>query len=42
MIASSISITSFATLVGAPPGILGAKCGLTFSIATGFIKNNKK
>ena len=42
----SISIASFATVIGAPAGIIGASCGLTFSIISGFIKkvfkNNKK
>ena len=42
----SISIASFATVIGAPAGIIGASCGLTFSITSGFIKkvfkNNKK
>ena len=30
VVASSISIASFATLIGAPAGIMGASCGLTF------------
>ena len=34
----SISIASFATVIGAPAGIIGASCGLTFSITSGFIK----
>ena len=36
---SSISITSFATVIGAPIGIVSASFSLTFSITTGIIKN---
>ena len=46
ILSGSISIASFATVIGAPAGIIGASCGLTFSITSGFIKkvfkNNKK
>ena len=46
----SISIASFATVIGAPVGIISASFGLAFSISTGIIKtilkttrnNNKK
>ena len=38
ILAGSISIASFATVIGAPAGIIGASCGLTFSITSGFIK----
>ena len=38
VVASSFSIASFATLIGAPAGILGASCGHTFSITSGFVK----
>ena len=34
----SISIASFATVIGAPVGIMSASCSLTFSITTGFVK----
>ena len=34
----SISIASFASVIGAPSGIIGASCGLTFSITLGFVK----
>ena len=34
----SISITSFATVVGAPVGIISATFSLAFSISTGLIK----
>ena len=34
----SISIVSFASAVGAPAGIIGASCALTFSITSGFVK----
>ena len=35
----SISITSFATVIGAPVGIVSASFSLAFSISTGLIKN---
>ena len=38
-LSGSISIASFATVIGAPAGIIGASCGLTFSITSGFQKN---
>ena len=38
VVASSISIASFVSVIGAPAGILGASCGLAFSIMLGFIK----
>ena len=38
VVASSFSVESFATLIGAPAGILGASCRLTFSITSGFVK----
>ena len=38
ILSGSISIASFATVIGAPAGIIGASCGLTFSITSGFIK----
>ena len=38
VVVSNISIASFATLIGAPAGIMGASCGLTFWITTGFVK----
>ena len=34
----SISIASFATVIGAPAGIIGASCGFTFSVTSGFVK----
>ena len=34
----SISIASFATVTGAPVGIMSASCSLAFSITTGFVK----
>ena len=34
----STSIASFATVIGAPEGIMSAICSLTFSITTGFLK----
>ena len=41
-----ISVASFATVIGAPVGILSVSCSLPFSITTGFRKkvfeNNKK
>ena len=42
----SISIASFATVIGAPAEMMSASCILAFSITTGIekkpIKNNKK
>ena len=35
----SISIASFATVIGAPVGIVSASFSLAFSISTGIIKN---
>ena len=32
------SISSFPTVIAAPAGIIGASCGLTFSITSGFVK----
>ena len=34
----SVSIASFATVIGAPVGIMSASCSLAFSITTGFVK----
>ena len=34
----SIFIASFATVIGAPVGIMSASCSLAFSITTGFVK----
>ena len=34
----SSSIAPFATVIGAPLGIISASCSLTFSITTGFVK----
>ena len=34
----SISIPSFASVIGAPAGIIGGSCGRTFSFTSGFIK----
>ena len=38
----SISIASFATVVGTPVGIASASLSLTLSLSTGLIKNDKK
>ena len=47
--AGSISIASFATVIGAPVGMMSASCSLAFSVTAGFVKkflkitrNNKK
>ena len=37
-LSGSISIASFASVIGAPAGIIGASCGFTFSITSGFVK----
>ena len=34
----SISIASFATVIGTPVGMMSASCSLSFSITTGFVK----
>ena len=38
ILSGRISIASFATIIGAPAGIIGASCGFTFSITSGFVK----
>ena len=38
ILSASISNASFATVIGAPSGIIGASCGFTFSITSGFLK----
>ena len=39
ILAGSISVASFATVIGAPAGIIGGSCGLTFSVTfSGFMK----
>ena len=48
ILSGSISIASFPTVTGVPAGIIGASCGLTFSVTSGFakkflkVKRNKK
>ena len=38
ILSGSISIASFATVIGTPAGIVGASCGFTFLITSGFVK----
>ena len=38
ILSGSISIASFATIIGVPAGIVGTCCGFTFSITSGFVK----
>ena len=38
ILSGSISIASFATIIGAPAGIIGASCSFTFSVTSGFVK----
>ena len=38
ILSGSISIASFASVIGAPVEIIGASCGFTFSITSGFVK----
>ena len=38
ILSGSVSIASFASVIGAPAGVIGASCGLTFSITPGFVK----
>ena len=39
MSSGSNSIASFASVIGAHAGIIGASCGFTFWITSGFVKN---
>ena len=39
ILSGSISIASFASVIGVPAGIIGASCGFTFSFTSGFVKN---
>ena len=38
ILSGSISIASFATIIGVPAGIVGACCSFMFSITSGFVK----
>ena len=38
ILSCSISIASFASVIGVPAGIIGASCGFTFSITLGLVK----
>ena len=38
ILSGSISIASFASIIGVPAGIIGASCSFTFSITSGFVK----
>ena len=38
ILSGSISIASFATVIGAPAGRIEGSCGFTFSITSGFVK----
>ena len=38
ILSGSSSIASFATIIGAPTGIIRASCGFTFSFTSGFVK----
>ena len=38
ILSGSISIASFATVIGVPATIIGASCGFTFLITSGFVK----
>ena len=38
ILSGNISIASFATVIGAPAGIIGASCSFTFTITPGFVK----
>ena len=38
ILSGSISIASFATVIGEPAGIIGASCGGSFSITSRFMK----
>ena len=38
LLSESTSIASISSFIGVPEGIIGASCGLTFSITSGFVK----
>ena len=38
ILSGSISVASFATIIGVPAGIIGASCSFRFSITSGFAK----
>ena len=38
ILSGSISIASFASVIGVPVGVIGANCGFTFAITSGFVK----
>ena len=38
ILSGSISIASFASVIGVPAGVIGASCGFTFSITPGSVK----
>ena len=38
ILSGSVSVASFATVIGAPARIIRASCSLTFSITSGFVK----
>ena len=38
ILSGSISIASFASVIGAPAGIIGGSCGFTFSVTSRFVK----
>ena len=38
ILSGSISIASFATIIGVLAGIIGASCGFTFAVTSGFVK----
>ena len=42
IITGSISIASFATIIGAPIGIMITTCSLAFSVTAGFVKKYLK
>ena len=42
ILSSSISIASFATIIGVPAAIVGACCGFTVSVTSGFVKRFSK
>ena len=38
ILSGNISIASFASVIGVPARIIGASCGFTFSVTSGFVK----
>ena len=42
ILSGTISIVSFAGVIGVPTGIIGASCSFTFSVTSGFVERKQK